>query len=145
MRSPRQARINDMRRKSGPPTPLGDWLKETCEKQGLSLRQVAARSNLSHGTLADIIKGAHPSPKTIKKLAKCLAGEGYERLALEDNLLVLAGYRTQRPQEQNLSQSLARLMDMASRLSDAQLKLMVRFADFLAEIETGNANAVSDR
>jgi len=124
-----------MRGKRRTPTPLGDWLKETCEKQGLSLRQVAARSNLSHGTLADIIKGAHPSPRTIEKLAKCLAGGDYERLALEDRMLLLAGYRTQRPQEQNLSQSLARLMDMASQLCEPQLRLMLRFAKFLADID----------
>jgi len=142
-----------MRGKQGSPTALGDWLKETCEKQGLSLRQVAARSNLSHGTIADIVKGAHPSPKTIKKLAMCFTGEGYERLALEDKLLVLAGYRTQRDEGQNLSQPHARLMDIVSRLPKAQIELVVRFADFLAETdkvsttskETGATNIHNSR
>ncbi len=122
-------------RGEGPPTTLGDWLKGTCEKQGLSLRQVAARSSLSHGTIAGIIKGSHPSPHTVRKLAECFAGEGHERLALEDNLLVLAGYRTQRPEGQNLNQPLARLMDMVSRLSEPQLKLVISFAEFLADID----------
>ena len=119
----------------GPPTPLGDWLKETCSRHGLSLRQVAARTNLSHGTIAGIIKGANPSAETIRKLAECFAGKGYEKLALEDKLLVLAGYRTKRPKGQNLSQALARLMDRASQLCEPQLRLMLRFAEFLADID----------
>jgi transcriptional regulator with XRE-family HTH domain len=110
-------------------------MKGTCQKQGLSLRQVAARTNLSHGTIADIIKGAHPSPNTIRKLAECFAGLGYERLALEDELLVLSGYRTRRPEGQDLSPSLARLMDAASQLSGPQLSLMMRFAELLADID----------
>jgi len=125
----------------GPPTPLGDWMKETCKKQGLSLRQVAARTNLSHGTIADIIKGAHPSPKTIRKLAECFAGQGYERLALEDELLVLSGYRTRRPEGQNLSPSLARLMDAASQLSGPQFRLMMRFAELLADVDRISASS----
>lgn len=128
------------KRVKGPPTPLGDWMRGTCKKQGLSLRQVAARTNLSHGTIADIIKGAHPSPKTIRKLAECFAGKGYERLALEDKLLVLAGYRTPHPEGQNLSQPLARLMDVASRLCEPQLKLLMRFTKFVVDIDKVSTN-----
>jgi|GEM_PF-719896 len=128
-------------RVKGPPTPLGDWMKEICKKQGLSLRQVAARTNLSHGTIADIIKGTHPSPETIRKLAECFAGKGYERLALEDKLLLLAGYRTPRPEVQNLSQPLARLMDVACRLCEPQLKLLMRFAEFLSDIDKSSSSS----
>jgi len=31
-------------------TPLGDWLKETRKREGLSFRQVAAKTGLSHAT-----------------------------------------------------------------------------------------------
>lgn len=117
------------------PTPLGEWLKEICSRQGMSLRQVAGPSNLSHGTIADIMNGARPSPATVRKLAERFAGKGYERLALEDKLLVLAGYRTERPQGQDLSQALARVIDKVSRLCEPQLSLMMRFAEFLAEAD----------
>lgn len=74
-----------------------------------------------------------------------LKNTGGKKNSLVGEKLLLVGYRTQRPQGENLSQPLARLMDIASRLSDTQLKLMVRFADFLVEIEMGSADAGSDR
>ncbi|GAH20429.1 unnamed protein product, partial [marine sediment metagenome] len=58
-----------------------------------------------------------------------------ERLALEDSLLILAGYRTERPEGEDLSQPLARLMDMVANFNEPQLKLMTRFAEFLTEME----------
>ncbi|GAI83472.1 unnamed protein product [marine sediment metagenome] len=51
-------------------------------------------------------------------------------LALEDELLILAGYRTERPGGE-LSESMAELMDKARLLNDPQLKIMSHFADFL--------------
>jgi len=115
------------------PTPLGDWLKETCKKQGLSQRQVAARTKLSHGTIAGIVNGSHPSARTIEKLAECFAEKGYEyaRLALEDKLLVLAGYRTPRSEGQSLNY--ARLKNAACHLCEPQLTLLMRFAELLTE------------
>ena len=78
---------------------LGQWLKERCEIEGLSLRQAAAKVGVSHGTIAKIMYGASPSPQTIRRLVRAFAFEDAERLALEDRLLVLAGYRTPRPGE----------------------------------------------
>ena len=71
---------------------LGQWLRERCRREHLSLRQAAARSGLSHATLAQVIKSGHASPETVRKLAQAFDGDG--RLALEDYLLVLAGHRT---------------------------------------------------
>ena len=117
---------------------LGQWLKGKCKREHLSLRQAAARSSLSHTTIADIIKGDRPFPKTIIKLAQAFGGDGpNQRFALEDHLLVLAGYRTPRPQEE-LSEPLAQLMDKVKKFNDPQLKMMTRFADFLIEIEGEN-------
>jgi len=79
---------------------LGQWLKEKCETEGLSLRQAAARVGVSHGTIAKIMDGASPSPQTIRRLVRAFALEDTERLALEDQLLILAGYRTPRPGEE---------------------------------------------
>ncbi len=74
---------------------LGRWLRERCQRERLSLRQAAARSGLSHATLAKVIKSGHASPETIRKLAAGFGGDGTnQRLALEDHLLVLAGHRT---------------------------------------------------
>lgn len=76
---------------------LGQWLEKRCKRERLSLRQAAAKTGLSHATLADIIKGSHPSPETIKKLARGFGGDGNRMLALEDRLLVLAGYKREEP------------------------------------------------
>ena len=117
-------------------TGLSQWLKDRCKAEGLSTRQAAARAGLSHATISDIINGASlPSPETIKRLAKAFGEDGNERLALEDSLLILAGYRTQRPDGQDISQPLARLMDKVADFSEPQLKLMARFAEYLADLE----------
>ena len=117
-------------------TGLSQWLKDRCKAEGLSTRQAAARTGLSHATISDIINGASlPSPETIKRLAKAFGEDGNERLALEDSLLILAGYRTQRPDGEDLSQPLARLMDKVANFSEPQLKLMARFAEYLADLE----------
>lgn len=62
-------------------TALGQWLKERCQKEHLSLRQAAAKTGLSQSTLAGIIKGSAPSPQTVRKLARGFSGGGNERLA----------------------------------------------------------------
>ena len=80
------------------------------------------------------MKGTHASAETIRKLAESF-GEGgaNQRLALEDELLVLAGYRTNRPEGEELTEALAQLMDKARQFDERQLKIMLRFADFLSE------------
>jgi transcriptional regulator with XRE-family HTH domain len=116
---------------------LSQWLEERCQREHLTLRQAAAKTGLSHATIADIRKGNRPFPETIKKLAQAFGGDGpNQRFALEDYLLTLAGYRTPRPDEQELSQPLARLIDRLREFSEPQLKIMACFADFLMEIES---------
>lgn len=113
---------------------LGSWLEQKCKSEGLSLRQAAVKTGLSHSTLCEIVKGnAKVCGETIKKLARYFGGDGRRRWALEDKLLVLAGYRTERPEEDELSEPMARLMDTMSQFSKPQLKIMARFADFLNE------------
>jgi len=112
---------------------LGQWLQERCYQEHLSLRQASAKSGLSHATISGVINGTSPSPETVRKLTRAFSANGQrENLALEDELLQLAGYRTPRaePGEPNLA--LARLMDRLSQFSEAQLRVMVNFADFLA-------------
>ena len=115
---------------------LGSWLEEKCKSERLSLRQAAAKTSLSHSTLANIRKGnSNVSGETIKKLARYFSGDGTrKRLVLEDRLLVLAGYRTERPEDEP-SELMARLMDILSQFSKQQLKIMARFGEFLAEME----------
>jgi len=36
---------------------LGSWLAERCKQESLSLRQAAAKTGISHATVADIITG----------------------------------------------------------------------------------------
>jgi len=113
---------------------LGGWLQERCQKEGLSLRQAAAKAGLSHATIDDIRKGGGASAETIRKLAQAFGGDGREMLALEDKLLVLSGYRSERPEGEDLSEPVARLLDRLSQFSEPQLKLMERFAEFIAGI-----------
>lgn len=111
---------------------LAQWLKERCQEGHLSLRQAAAKTGLSHATIADIMRGKTVSGQTIKKLARSFGGDGHQGMALEDELLVLAGIRTPRSQEK-LSQPLAQLLDRLSQISEPQLKLVGHFVDFLIE------------
>lgn len=120
---------------------VGRWLKRRCQEERLSLRQAATKTGLSHGTIEGIIRGASPSPETVKRLARTFSGGRIEALALEDRLLILAGYRTQRPEGQDLSQALAQVMDRASRLCEPQLTLLMRFAEFLADIDVQQLKA----
>jgi len=102
----------------------------------LSLRQASAKTGLSHATIADIIKGVHPSPETIGKLAGAFSASGnHHRLALEDKLLILAGYRSERPKEKELTEPMARLLDKLSEFNEPQLKIVGRFCDFLSQLE----------
>jgi len=115
---------------------LGSWLEEKCKSERLSLRQAAIKIGLSHSALANIRKGnSNVSGETIKKLARYFGGDGTRRrLVLEDRLLVLAGYRTERPDDES-SCLMARLMDTVSQFSKQQLKIMACFGEFLAELE----------
>lgn len=113
-------------------TKLALWLEDRLRSEHLSLRQAAAKTALSHATIADILNGQRPYPETIRKLAQGFTGEG--SLALEEYLLELAGYRAPRPEQ--ISEAWARVTDKVSRLSEPQLKIMGRFADFLLEVES---------
>ncbi len=118
---------------------LSGWLEGRLKCEHLSLRQAGAKTGLSHATIADIRKGVRPDPKTIQKLAEAFCGDGpNQRLALEDYLLTLAGYRTPRPEGEEPSEALAQLLDKVSKFSEPQLNLMTQFADFLMKIEGEN-------
>jgi len=98
---------------------LGEWLKAKCDEEGLSLRQVANKTAL---------------PQTIKKLAEAFGGDHHQLIALEDKLLSLAGYRSERPEEA-LSEPLARILDKLNALDVAQLGIVEQFADFILRME----------
>ncbi len=115
---------------------LGGWLEEKCQSEGLSLRQAAAKTGLSHATIREIINGGSASPESIRKLARAFGGDGRHGLALEDKLLILAGCRTPRPEGEELSEPLARLIDKLSQFKETQLKIVGHFVDFLGEMES---------
>lgn len=111
---------------------LKEWLEKKCQSEHLSLRKTGIKVGLSHATIADIINGGRPSVETIKKLAEAFGGNGQrQRLALEDQLFALCGYRSERPEE--IREPVARLMDKLSQFNDAQLRVMEHFADFISE------------
>lgn len=114
---------------------LGQWLAEKCEKEGLSLRQAAARTKLSHATIRELIRGVRPTPESIIKLAAAFGGNGERKLVVQDKLLVLAGYRKWRTSKPEPSEALARLLDQVRKFDEPKLKIMTRFADFLNETE----------
>ncbi len=112
---------------------LSQWLNQKCEGENLSLRQVAEKTGLSHTTIAEIKGGVKVSADTVRKLAEGFGGSGYQGRALVDELLALAGYRSEQP-EGELSESMAEVIDKMSKFSEPQVKMMVSFADFLVEI-----------
>lgn len=117
---------------------FGDWLAERCQEEGMSLRQAAQKTGLSHATISDVIKGTQPSPETIKRLVRAFGGNGrHAELALEDELLVLAGYRTPRPKEE-IDGRLARLLDKLVAFNEPQLEAVGHFIDFISKMERNN-------
>lgn len=113
---------------------LKDWLRKRMETENLSLRKAAVMTDLSHGTIADILKGVTPSAETVRKLARgFVSGNGRERLALEDELLILAGHRTGRAKSEDVSPTMGRLLDTVASFSEPQLNIMTEFAKFLAD------------
>ncbi len=113
-----------------------EWLHHRMATEGLSLRKAAARTALSHGTIADILRGVAPCAETVRKLARgFVSGKGKERLALEDELLILAGHRTDRPEAEEMSPLLGQLCDLVTDFSEAELHLMSEFAKLLAHRE----------
>ena len=114
---------------------LGEWLQQKCRKEGLSLREAGRKAGLSHSTIRDIISGhSIPFPETIRKLARAFTDGHHSAVALENTMLVLAGHVTER-EAKELSEPMARLLDIISDFSEPQLKVMTRFADFLADME----------
>ena len=114
-----------------------EWLRDRMAEGNLSLRKTAEKTDLSHGTIADVLRGALPCPETVRKLARgFVAGNGgHEQLALEDALLVLAGHRTSRPEAEEMSPLLGQLCDLVADFSEAELHLMSEFAKLLAHRE----------
>lgn len=113
---------------------LGRWLEDKCREEKLSLREAAGKSGLSHATISDLMKGSQASAETIKKLATAFSGDGHHQRALEDKLLILAGYRSE-PLSKELSEPMARLVDRLSGFSESQIRILGRFADFIDEME----------
>ena len=114
---------------------VGRWLEDRCQKAGFSLREAGRKAGVSHSTIRDIMNGTSiPSPRTIRKLAGAFTDGHNQSKALEDTLLVLAGHVT-KPEAKAISEPMARLLDIISDFSEPQLKVMTRFADFLAEVE----------
>lgn len=120
-----------------PKMDLAQWLRQRCQKEGLSLREAAQKAGLSHSTIRDVINGSCiPSPVTIRKLAGAFSDGHHSAAVLEDTLLIMAGHLSEREGREN-SEPVARLLDIISDFSEPQLKVMTRFADFLADMEAG--------
>ena len=111
---------------------LAGWLKEKCQEEGLSFRQAAAKTGLSHGTICGIVNGKSPTAETVKRLARGFGDDHHHQLALEDKLLTLTGYRSERPDGDGLSEPLAQLLDKLTRLGEPEIEMLGHFADYLS-------------
>lgn len=117
---------------------LAKWLEQRCHDEGLSYRQAAAKTGVSHATIATIRKGIRPSADTIVKLARAFSEGGQHQTAiLEDYLLVLCGYRSHQ-QEAEFSEPLARLLDKLMKCDEKELELIEYFVDFSATLGNGH-------
>lgn len=115
---------------------FSEWLKKECEKARLSLRQAGDKAGLSHATIQCIIKGGNPSSTTVRKLAQSFCHGGRNELMfLEEELLVLTGHKTKNTNG-SISQPLACLLDSVKGFSEAELKIVSRFADFVAYLSS---------
>lgn len=120
----------------GEPATLAQWLEQRCKDEKLSYRQAARKGGVSHATIASIRKGARPSAATVVKLAKAFGNDGNnQKAALEDHLLSLCGYRSERTAPV-LSEPLARLLDKLSHFSEEQLKAIEHIIEF--SVSLGN-------
>jgi len=109
---------------------FGEWLKQRCEENHISLRQAGEKAGLSHSTIHTIIKGGHASAETVTKLAHAFGGGGNQRIALEDKLFRLAGYRSK---QEHLSEAMAELMDIVKDFSELKIRVVIEFATYLKE------------
>ena len=101
----------------------------------MSIRKLAGRAGLNYVTVAEIRNGSRPSPETIKKLAATFSNNGAnQKVALEDYLLSICGYRSE-PTDGELSESQARLLDKVSHFNQTQFRLVEEFADYVAKVE----------
>jgi len=120
---------------NGERTPLAQWLEQRCQDERLSYRQAAKKVGVSHATIGDIRKGARPSATIIVKLAEAFGnGSKNQREVLEDHLLDICGYRSERT-DPAISEPMARLLDRLSLLNDDQLKAVENIIDFSVSLE----------
>ena len=113
------------------PKTVGEWLKEKCNQERLSLREAGKRTGLSHSTIQAVMKGSRPSLETVGKLAKVFGWNGEnERAVLEGELFSLAGW----PTKPELGITQAQLIDAVKDFSEAQLKVVLAFATYLAGV-----------
>ncbi len=114
----------------GEPATLAKWLEKRCKDEKLSYRKAASKAGVSHATIAAIRKGTRPSAATVVKLAEAFGNDGRnQKAALEDHLLGLCGYRSERT-DPAPREPLARLLDRLSHFSDEQLKAIENIIDF---------------
>ncbi|MBA7528823.1 hypothetical protein ES705_21013 [subsurface metagenome] len=111
---------------------LGKWLRKACKGKNLSLREAGKMIGISHTTIALILQDKPVHPLTIRKMAKTFSNGQYHRRALEDELLTLAGYRSNSPPK--INETIGRLIDSVRDFSPEELKMLTRFADYLVEI-----------
>jgi len=109
---------------------LGKWLRAKCDEERLSLRQVAKKAGVSHQPIASLANGKKVLPQTIKLLAKAFGGDNHQQIALEDKLLCLAGYRTERPE---ISPPQAEVLDIIQDFSELKLQVVKDFAVYLRD------------
>ncbi len=112
---------------------LGEWLRLICKERRLSLRQAEKIIGISHSTVNFIMRGHPVNLRTVQKLAKAFGDGECHRRALEDKLMVMAGFR-QRPIE--VSEAVGRLLDGIGDFSDDEFKILAEFADYLKEIRS---------
>lgn len=73
------------------PTPLGKYILDLCERQGISMRAASVRAGLGTETIGQIVrrrKRTRPRPETLQAIARALGGS-YRRM------MYLAGHEEQ--------------------------------------------------
>lgn len=105
---------------------FGQWIEDKCKNDHPSLREIAHKVGVSHQTIAGLKAGKRPLPETIEKLARAFGGKRW--LALQNYLLVLAGYKAEDSSQPDL-------LEKASLLSPQHQRILEVLVEEFTKIE----------
>ncbi|MEN6571378.1 MAG: helix-turn-helix domain-containing protein [Anaerolineaceae bacterium] len=104
---------------------FGDWLKQNRESRGLSQSELARLSMLNRAVINKLESGTHPTPDTLKAIARGL------RISVE-NVYRAAGLLPVASKER---EGIDDLLTLYNQLDPEKKKMLINYASFLNGLE----------